>query len=160
MAGTASGSRGRIAVAADHGGFALKQELGAALRRWGYAVVDLGTDGPGPVDYPEFGEAMARAVLDGRAERGLLMCGTGIGVGIAANRRRGIRAAVCHNVETARLARAHNNANVLVLGGRIVDRETALGCLEAFLRTPFEGGRHARRVARLDCPADAGGGEA
>lgn len=140
----------RIAVAADHGGFALKEALAAELRDRGYAVVDLGTDSTASVDYPEFGDAIARAVVGRLAGRGILLCGTGIGASIAANRCRGIRAAVCHNAETARLARAHNDANVLVLGGRIVDRNTALACLDAFLHTPFEGGRHARRVAKLD----------
>ncbi len=149
MAETASSPGERIAVAADHGGFALKEAVAEVLRDRGYSIVDLGTNSADAVDYPEFGEALARAVLDGRAARGVLMCATGIGVGIAANRYPGIRAAVCHSTETARLARAHNDANVLVLGGRILDRETALACLDAFLHTPFEGGRHARRVAKL-----------
>ncbi len=140
-------------MAADHGGFALKQMLSDTLREQGYHVLDLGTDSAEAVDYPRFGDALARAVIDGRARRGVLMCGTGIGVGIAANRHIGIRAALCHNTETARLARAHNNANVLVLGGRTLNPGTALGCLETFLNTPFEGGRHARRVAGLDRPS-------
>lgn len=158
MAEAAAGAGGRIAVASDHGGFALKQALARALRGRGYRVLDLGTDSGDSVDYPEFGRALARAVLDGRAERGVLTCGTGIGAGIAANRHRGIRAAVCHNAETARLARAHNDANVLALGGRVLDEAAALACLDAFLATPFEGGRHARRVAMLDCaPREPGG---
>lgn len=149
MVETAPGTGERVAVAADHGGFALKQALADALRRRGYAVVDLGAHSADSVDYPEYGDALARAVLDGRAARGVLLCGTGIGMGIAANRRAGIRAAVCHNAETARLARAHNDANVLVLGGRVLEPGEALACLDAFLSTPFEGGRHARRVAAL-----------
>lgn len=139
-----------VAVAADHAGFSLKQTLAAELRGAGYGVLDLGTNNSESVDYPEFGAAMARALLEGRAGRGVLICGTGIGVSIAANRHKGIRAAVCHNVETARLARAHNDANVLVLGGRIVDEDTARSCLHTFLDTAFEGGRHERRVSMLD----------
>jgi ribose 5-phosphate isomerase B len=139
-----------VAVAADHAGFPLKQTLAAELRGAGYGVLDLGTNNSESVDYPEFGAAMARTLLEGRAGRGVLICGTGIGVSIAANRHKGIRAAVCHNVETARLARAHNDANVLVLGGRIVDEGTARACLHTFLDTAFEGGRHERRVSMLD----------
>ena len=158
MSDTVSSARPRMAVAADHGGFALKEILVPALRGRGCEVLDMGAHSPDSVDYPAFGEAVARALLDGRAEFGLLACGTGIGMGIAANRRRGIRAAVCHNAETARLARAHNDANILVLGGRVVDGRTALACLDAFLETSFEGGRHARRVAQLDRAAAVGGG--
>ncbi len=139
-----------IAVAADHAGYPLRNRLASELRASGLKVLDLGTNNSDSVDYPNFGDAMARALLEGRAERGVLICGTGIGVSIAANRHRGIRAAVCHNEETARLARAHNDANVLVMGGRIIDEETASVCMETFLKTEFEGGRHQRRVAMLD----------
>jgi ribose 5-phosphate isomerase B len=139
-----------IAVAADHAGYPLKDRLAGELRACGLNVLDLGTNNSDSVDYPKFGDAMAQALLEGRAERGVLICGTGIGVSIAANRHRGIRAAVCHNEETARMARAHNDANVLVMGGRIIDAETASACLETFLKTEFEGGRHQRRVAMLD----------
>jgi ribose 5-phosphate isomerase B len=139
-----------IALAADHAGFALKRALTDELRAGGYEVLDLGTGSTDSVDYPVFGDAMARALLEGRAERGVLICGTGIGVSIAANRHKGVRAAVCHSVEVARLARAHNDANVLALGGRVLDHETAKSCLRAFLETEFEGGRHGQRVAMLD----------
>jgi len=139
-----------VAVASDHAGFPLKDRLAGELARGGYEVLDLGTNNTDSVDYPKYGAAMARALLEGRAGLGLLICGTGIGVSIAANRHRGIRAAVCHNEETARLARAHNDANVLVLGGRIIDPDLASRCLETFLSTEFEGGRHGRRVAMLD----------
>lgn len=158
MSDTVSSPRPRVAAAADHGGFALKETLVGALRRRGCGVLDLGAHTADSVDYPALGEAVARALLDGRADFGVLACGTGIGMGIAANRRRGIRAAVCHNAETARLARAHNDANILVLGGRIVDARTAIACLDAFLRTSFEGGRHARRVAQLDRAVAVEGG--
>ena len=138
-----------IAIAADHAGFPLKAALIEDLRGRGFEILDLGTDSKDSVDYPLYGEAMARALREGRARRGVLICGTGIGMGIAANRHKGVRAATCHDPEVARLARAHNDANVLVLGGRIIDPETAGKCLQAFLDTEFEGGRHQRRVAML-----------
>ncbi|MDP6515471.1 MAG: ribose 5-phosphate isomerase B [Alphaproteobacteria bacterium] len=139
-----------IAVASDHGGYALKRILAAMLSEKGYQVLDLGTDSPESVDYPDYAQAMADAIESGRARRGVLLCGTGIGVGIAANRNPAIRAAVCHDVATARLSRQHNDANVLAMGGRVLDAETAGACLQAFLETPFQnGGRHQRRVAKL-----------
>lgn len=139
-----------VAVASDHGGFDLKQVLSQELESLGYQVLDLGTHGAESVDYPTYAEAMADALLSGRARRGVLLCGTGIGVSIAANRRPGIRAALCYNVETARLARQHNNANILALGGRTTDAGTAKAVLRAFLDTAFEdGGRHERRVAMM-----------
>jgi ribose 5-phosphate isomerase B len=139
-----------VALAADHAGFALKEALKAELARMDVAVVDLGTDGPDSVDYPDFGRAVAEAVSSGRAERGVIVCGTGIGISIAANRIAGVRAAVCHDATTARLAREHNDANVLALGARIVGIEVAIDCLHAFLATPFDGGeRHRRRVGKL-----------
>ncbi len=112
----------------------------------GYDVLNLGTDGPDSVDYPEFGQALARAIQDGRADRGVLVCGTGIGIAMAANRFAGVRAAVCHDETSARLAREHNDANVLALGARLLGEEVATNCLRTFLTTDFAGGRHARRV--------------
>jgi ribose 5-phosphate isomerase B len=138
-----------IAIAADHGGFDLKSALVPILRELGMTVLDLGTTGRESVDYPEFADALAAAIRDGRAPRGVLICGTGIGISIAANRHPGIRAALCHDGLTARLARQHNDANVLALGGRVIGVETARDCLVNFLNTIFEGGRHARRVAKL-----------
>jgi ribose 5-phosphate isomerase B len=138
-----------VALACDHAGVALKQELCAALERTGRRVVDLGTDGPDPVDYSDFADRMAEALAEGRASLGVLVCGSGIGISIAANRHRHVRAALCHDATTARLAREHNDANVLVLGSRVVGVQTALDCLEVFLATPFAGGRHARRVSKL-----------
>ncbi|MDH3595830.1 MAG: ribose 5-phosphate isomerase B [Rhodospirillales bacterium] len=142
-----------IAVASDHAGYELKAALAEALVAMGYEIVDLGTDGPDSVDYPDFAKAMIRAIVEGRVERGVLVCGTGVGISIAANRHPGIRAALCHNETTARLAREHNDANVLALGARIVGVEVAKDCLKAFLTTEFAGGRHAKRVAKL---ADGG----
>jgi ribose 5-phosphate isomerase B len=138
-----------VAIAADHGGFDLKTALSSELRTLGYEVLDLGTTSRESVDYPDYADALARALLDGRARLGVLICGTGIGMSIAANRHKGIRAAVCHDGLSARLARQHNDANVLALGGRLLGVETAKDCLRNFLSTPFEGGRHARRVAKL-----------
>jgi ribose 5-phosphate isomerase B len=138
-----------VAIAADHGGFELKSALVPVLQALGFAVLDLGTSSTDSVDYPEFADAVAAALKDGRAGRGVLICGTGIGISIAANRHAGVRAAPCHDGLTARLARQHNDANVLALGGRLIGIETAKDCLANFLQTPFEGGRHARRVAKL-----------
>jgi ribose 5-phosphate isomerase B len=138
-----------VAIAADHGGFDLKESLLPALQASGVAALDLGTMSREAVDYPDIADALAAALAAGRAQRGILICGTGIGISIAANRHPGIRAALCHDGLTARLARQHNDANVLVLGGRVIGFETAKDCLANFLNTPFEGGRHARRVAKL-----------
>lgn len=139
-----------VALAADHGGFALKEDLKSELANSGVDCIDLGTDSETSVDYPDFGRAVADAIVEGRAERGVIICGTGIGISIAANRVSGIRAAVCHDATTARLARAHNDANILALGASIVGREVAIDCLNTFLSTPFDGGeRHVRRVAKL-----------
>jgi ribose 5-phosphate isomerase B len=138
-----------VAVAADHGGYDLKCTLLPELQALGFGVLDFGTDSREPVDYPDFAEAVARAIEDGRARWGLLLCGTGIGMSMAANRHRGVRAALVHDGLTARLARQHNDANVLALGGRILGPELAKDCLRVFFSTPFEGGRHARRVAKF-----------
>ncbi|HWA42088.1 MAG TPA: ribose 5-phosphate isomerase B [Hypericibacter adhaerens] len=139
-----------IAIAADHAGFELKELLKAELVRLGFQSLDLGTNGPESVDYPDFADKLAAALKEGRAARGVLICGTGIGISIAANRHRHVRAAVCHDGTSARLARQHNNANVLALGARLLGPEVAKDCLETFLATAFEGGeRHTRRVGKL-----------
>jgi ribose 5-phosphate isomerase B len=143
-----------IAIGADHAGVALKSVLAAALHELGHGVLDLGTNGPASVDYPDFAHAVCAAVLDGRAAMGVLICGTGIGMSIAANRHDGIRCALIHDVTGARLTRAHNDANVLALGARMIGEEVALDVLRSFLATPYEGGRHARRLAKL-IPAPA-----
>jgi ribose 5-phosphate isomerase B len=139
----------RVALGSDHAGLGLKRALKQALEARGLEPLDLGTHDDGSVDYPDFAAAVAAALADGKAARGILICGTGIGISIAANRHPHVRAALCHDVTTARLGRAHNDANVLVLGSRIVGPAVALECLDAFLDTPFEGGRHAKRVAKL-----------
>lgn len=139
----------KIAIASDHAGYPLKRELDEELQRLGYEVLNLGTDGPESVDYPDFGHALAELVAAGEVERGVLVCGTGIGISIAANRNPRVRAALCHDATSARLSRQHNDANVLVLGARLTGVEVALDCLRVFLDTAFEGGRHERRVAKL-----------
>ncbi len=138
-----------IAIASDHAGFELKSAIRDVLLGRGFEVLDLGTDSEESVDYPDFGHAMGAAIDDGRAPRGVIVCGSGIGISIAANRHRGVRAALCTSGLMARLARRHNDANVLALGSRIIDFETAMDCLNAFLDTDFEGGRHARRAAKI-----------
>jgi ribose 5-phosphate isomerase B len=138
-----------VALGGDHAGLSLKAALRQALEAAGHAVLDMGTHGPESVDYPDFADAVAAAVLDGRARLGVLVCGTGIGISIAANRHPGIRCALVHDVTGARLAREHNDANVLALGARMIGTEVALDCLSTFLRTPFAGGRHERRVRKL-----------
>ncbi len=119
------------------------------LEEQGHAVLDLGTDSLDSVDYPAFGTAMGEAIGDRQAEIGIIVCGSGIGISIAANRNPTVRAALCHDVTGARLARQHNDANVLALGARLTGAQTARDCVTAFLETPFEGGRHERRVAML-----------
>ena len=139
-----------IAIASDHAGYGLKSMLVEELASMGYQVLDLGThNNRDSVDYPDFGEALANAILDGRAGRGVLVCGTGIGISMAANRHPGIRAANCQDETSARLARLHNDANVLALGERLIGVAVAKDCLKVFLETDYEGGRHAGRVAKL-----------
>ncbi len=139
----------RIAVGADHAGFRLKDELAAYLRTSGHEVLDLGTNSPESVDYPDYGAAVARAIVAGEADLGLACCGTGLGIAMAVNKVHGGRGAPCHDVTSARLARAHNNANVICFGERLTGPEVAREALDMFLSTNFEGGRHARRVEKL-----------
>jgi ribose 5-phosphate isomerase B len=140
---------GAIAVASDHAGFDLKEILKRDLQEAGLEVLDLGTNSTQSVDYPDFGTAMADAVASGKAERGVLVCGTGIGISMAANRNPKVRAALVHDVTSARLSRLHNDANVVAFGQRLIGTETAREALKVFLGTEFEGGRHANRVAKL-----------
>ncbi len=139
-----------IALGADHGGIDLKRQLLAALREAGHAVTDLGTHGTESVDYPDFAQPVAAMVASGAARFGVLVCGSGIGMAITANRNPGIRAAVLHNTTEARLTRAHNDANIACFGGRTTGVEVALDCLHTFLATPYEGGRHDRRIAKIE----------
>ncbi len=139
-----------LALGADHGGVALKNRLAVALVEAGHEVRDYGTDSPVSVDYPDFAQAVCAAVEEKKADFGILVCGSGIGMSIAANRHGGIRCGLVHDVTTARLTRAHNDANVLALGARIIGEEVALDILSVFLTTEFEGGRHQRRLAKLN----------
>jgi ribose 5-phosphate isomerase B len=139
----------RIALAADHAGFALKDELAAWLREAGHEVADLGTNSADSVDYPEFGARLASEVAGGRAERGIAVCGSGIGISIAINREPRCRCARVDDPLSARLAREHNDANVLALGARLIGHDMARACVSAFLGTDFAGGRHQRRVDQL-----------
>lgn len=135
-----------IAIASDHGGFDLKEILKTELEHLGYAILDLGCYSKDSVDYPDYADKMAAALLNKSAERGVLICGSGIGISIAANRHRHVRAALVHDGLTAQLSRHHNNANVIVLGGRTTGVDVAKDCLKIFLETDFDGGRHQRRI--------------
>jgi ribose 5-phosphate isomerase B len=140
----------RIAVGSDHAGYALKTEIVAHLTGAGHDMLDLGTDSAEvSVDYPLYGRAVGEAVADGRAERGVCVCGSGIGIGIAANKVHGIRAAVVHDTTTALLARRHNDANVLCLGERTTGPAEAIDAVDAFFATEFDGGRHQRRIDQI-----------
>jgi ribose 5-phosphate isomerase B len=136
----------RIAIGADHAGFALKQHLVGTLRRLGHHVDDFGTDSEEPVDYPQICASVGRAVVQGRADRGVVIGGSGQGEQIAANKIAGIRAALCNDLYTTRMSRQHNDANVLAIGGRIVAPGLADEIIALWLETPFEGGRHQRRL--------------
>lgn len=138
-----------IAIASDHAGFALKEILKAELVQLGFGVLDLGPDSEASVDYPDYANALAGAIGKGQAKRGVLICGSGIGISIAANRHRHIRAALIHDGLGARLCREHNDANVLALGARLIGVDVAKDCLKVFLTTDFAGGRHQNRVAKL-----------
>ena len=136
-------------VGSDHAGFELKKLLVAELTRRGYQVRDFGTDSAESCDYPDFAHALAGALSNQEIERGLLVCGTGVGMSISANRHPDVRAVVCSEPLSARMARKHNDANVLCIGARVVGQDTALDIVAAFVETEFEGGRHARRVAKI-----------
>ena len=138
-----------IAIACDHAGFSLKRAIHKFLVEHGYKINDLGTNSEGSVDYPEFGFAMAKVIDKGLVETGVLVCGSGIGISIAANRNPKVRAALIHDAVGARTSRQHNNANVICFGARMIGEDLAKDCLEVFLNTKFEGGRHARRVDKL-----------
>jgi ribose 5-phosphate isomerase B len=140
----------RIAVGSDHAGFHLKLQLADHIKVLGHEVVDLGADTAESVDYPDYGAAIGRCVAGGEADLGIGVCGSGIGICMAAGKVPGVRAATVHDVTSARLARAHNDANVMCVGERFTGAQVAIDAVEAFLGTEFEGGRHARRVAKID----------
>jgi len=140
----------RIAIASDHAGFRYKAVITDQLRRLGHEVVDFGTNSEDPVDYPDFIGAAARAVAERQCDRGIVLGGSGNGEAMAANRIRGVRCAVCWSEESARLARAHNDANMIAIGQRLITEPLALAIVDVWLTTPFEGGRHLPRIAKLD----------
>ena len=140
----------KIVVGSDHAGFTLKQEMAALLRGDGHEVLDVGTDSTAAVDYPDFSEKVALAVREGRAERGVLICGSGVGASVAANKVTGVRAAICHDTYSAHQGVEHDDLNVLVLGGRVVGEALALDLVRAFVSASFSGEeRHARRLAKV-----------
>ena len=140
----------KIAIGCDHGGYALKLAVKKHLEEKGYEVVDYGCQSTESVDYPVYGEKVGRAVAGGECELGVLICGTGIGISLAANRVKGVRAAVCSEPYSAEMTRRHNNANIIAFGARVVGEGTAMTIVDAFLGAQFEGGRHARRVDMLE----------
>ncbi len=139
----------KIGLTADHAGFALKSRLAEYIANKGYQIVDLGPQTDDRVDYPDYGYKLAEAIAAGDVDAGIGICGSGIGISMALNRYTAVRAALCHDVTTAQLARQHNNANVLVLGARLIGPDVATACVDTFLNTAFEGGRHAGRVEKL-----------
>jgi len=139
-----------IVIGADHGGYRLKEEVKAYLAEKGYPVIDVGTTSEASVDYPDFAAEVARTVQNGRADLGILICGTGIGMSISANKFKGIRAAVVHDAYTAEMSRRHNNANVITFGGRVVGAGVAFSIVDAWLGNEFEGGRHSRRLGKIE----------
>jgi ribose 5-phosphate isomerase B len=139
----------KIAIGADHAGFALKDQVRDALRQAGHEVMDVGTDTAASTDYPDYAGAVAHDVVSGVAERGILVCSTGVGMSIAANKVDGIRAAIAFNPDEVRLTRAHNDANIITIGARYTDSAQANEMVRIFLETPFDGGRHARRVGKI-----------
>jgi ribose 5-phosphate isomerase B len=140
----------KFIIGSDHAGYALKEQVKAVLEKLGYAVEDVGCHSEESVDYPQPGKEVAARVASGEFPRGCLICGSGLGMSMIANRFRGVRAALCNDLYSAILSRRHNNANVLVMGGRLIGPELAREIVTVWLATPFEGGRHERRVAQLD----------
>lgn len=140
----------KIVIGSDHAGFELKGVVKAKLENDGYEVIDVGCDSAESVDYPKYGHAVGKAVVSGEADKGIAICGTGIGISIAANKVPGVRAGVCHSVQTAELTKAHNDANVLCMGARVVDEETALAMVDAWLSTEFMGDKHLRRINEIE----------
>ena len=138
-----------IAIGSDHGGFALKQEIMKHLEERKLEYIDFGTYSSDSCDYPQYGAAVGRAVASGSCERGILICGTGIGISISANKIHGVRAALCGDCFSAEMTRRHNDANIVALGARVVGPGLALKIVDTFLDTPFEGGRHARRIEQM-----------
>lgn len=139
----------KIGIGSDHGGFELKEEMKEFLKEENIEFVDYGTNSLESVDYPDFGKKVAYGVINGEVDKGIVICGTGIGISLAANKVKGIRCALCSDIYSAKMSRAHNNANMLAMGGRILGKGLAAEIVKAFLETEFEGGRHERRVSKI-----------
>ena len=139
-----------IAIGCDHAGYELKEKVKARMAAAGHQMIDVGTNSTESVDYPAYGHAVGRAVASGKAERGIAICGSGIGISIACNKVPGIRAALCTSVEMAEMCRRHNNANVICMGARMISEELAYQMVDTWLATEFEGGKHERRINQLD----------
>lgn len=138
-----------IGLGSDHGGYELKEDIKEYLISKSIDIIDYGTDSLESVDYPDFGKAVANAVMEREVDKGIVICGTGIGISLAANKVRGIRCALCSDVFSAKMSRAHNNANMLAMGGRVIGKGLAMEIVQAFLDTEFEGGRHQKRVEKI-----------
>lgn len=138
-----------VAIGSDHGGFSLKEDITSYLTETNVPFQDFGIYSPGSVDYPDIARQVAQAVADGKCDRGIIICGTGIGVSIAANKVRGIRAALCHDIYSAQMSREHNDANILTMGGRVIGPGLARAVVEKWLATKFAGGRHSRRICKI-----------
>lgn len=140
----------KVAIGCDHAGYPLKMAVEDELLKEGYEIIDLGTDSTEPVDYPGYGKAVGEAVARGLAERGIVICGSGIGISIAANKVKGVRCALCTSVEMAEMSRRHNDANVLAMGARMIEQDLAFKIVDRWFETGFEGGKHLRRINMLD----------
>ncbi|MDD5824139.1 MAG: ribose 5-phosphate isomerase B [Firmicutes bacterium] len=140
----------KIVIGSDHAGFPLKEEVKQKLLDEGHEIIDVGTDSTASVDYPIYGKAVGKAVANGEAERGIVICGSGIGISIACNKVKGIRCALCTSVEMAEMCRRHNNANVIAMGARMIEKDLAFAMVDTWLETEFEGGKHERRINMLD----------
>ena len=140
----------KVAIGCDHAGYPLKVAVEDKLLKEGYEIIDLGTDSTEPVDYPGYGKAVGEAVARGLAERGIVICGSGIGISIAANKVKGVRCALCTSVEMAEKSRRHNDANVLAMGARMIEQDLAFKIVDRWFETGFEGGKHLRRINMLD----------
>ena len=140
----------KVAIGCDHAGYPLKVAVEDKLLKEGYEIIDLGTDSTEPVDYPGYGKAGGEAVARGLAERGIVICGSGIGISIAANKVKGVRCALCTSVEMAEMSRRHNDANVLAMGARMIEQDLAFKIVDRWFETGFEGGKHLRRINMLD----------
>ncbi len=140
----------KVFIGTDHAGFSIKQDVISMVKHYGCEVVDLGCESETSVDYPDFGHEVAKAVLANKHSLGIVICGTGIGISISANKHKGIRAALCHDSFTACMARAHNDANILAFGQRVVGLGVIKQMIDAFINTPYEGGRHQRRVEKIE----------